>query len=806
MFRKRKPVKNAWNLLFLILLSGLAEAKTFEHVQKLPVKGTVAVRSESEEGVPGAGEVWSDSVQYAAQSVDYRFDEDTILFLGDAKIRYGKMTLTAEKITLRIQDDMIFAEGIPDSAGKPIGTPVFREGTEEIRGLRMTYNIKTKTGAVVSGKTAFEKGFYRGECIRQMGKDVLGVSRGIYTTCDRENPHYHFYSRRMKVLVNDKVIAKPLIFYVADVPVFYLPFAVLPIKKGRHSGILTPRYGSSSYDGRFIRNVGYYMAPSDYWDATLKASFFEETGWLLESDFRYALRYRFRGSVAGSYKDEWRSGERIKRRWNLRLSHNQTLDPTLSFRGSANFASDKTYMKDTGLHPIDRMNRTMRSDLFLNKRWPKSGNSLSASISHSKFLDTSESTLYLPRIGFRRARKAIFSPDESTEEAARWYHTLYYSFRTNALHTQRKRKNSLTGALEDKNSMDLKGDLNLSTSQKTRWFNLSPSLGWSERWQRTEDGEYIRTDALNTSVGLNTKLYGLFLPRIGALKAIRHVVEPRASFRMQHRRITQGGTYGFGGETDPIKPRRSLNLSLNNLLQIKTQKGKKERKLTLATLNVSTSYDFEKETRPFSDLRTSLSIKPVRRFDVRFSALHSLYDQDDTFDPLRPDLKNMSVTSSLRFSGGGSGKTSETTGLRSSTDPFLHRASDSEERPLIPSLDTKEDGERTPASGPWQFQFSHYYGLYKMATSSRKTSWIKGSLRFNPTTHWRVSYAFNYDLEGKEMTAHDVSIYRDLHCWEAQFQWTPSGYREGYYFLLNIKELPDIKIEKKRGRGGFSFR
>ncbi|MCK5526031.1 MAG: hypothetical protein KAJ05_02725, partial [Candidatus Latescibacteria bacterium] len=373
-------------------------------------------------------------------------------------------------------------------------------------------------------------------------------------------------------------------------------------------------------------------------------------------------------------------------------------------------------------------------------------------------------------------------------------------------HTQRTRENPLTGALEDKNSMDVKGDLNLSTSQKTRWFNLSPSLGWSERWQRTEDGEYIRTDALNTSVGLNTKLYGLFSPRIGALKAIRHVVEPRAAFRMQHRRITQGGTYGFGGESDPVKPQRSLNLSLNNLLQIKTQKGKKERKLTLATLNASTSYDFERETRPFSDLRTSLSIKPVRRFDVRFSALHSLYDRDDTFDPLRPDLKNMSVTSSLRFSGGGSKNKSETSGLRSSTDPFLHRDADSEERPFISGLEPPEDAERTPTSGPWQFQLSHYYGLYKTAISSRKTSWIKGSLRFNPTTHWRVSYAFNYDLEDKEMTAHDVSIHRDLHCWEAQFQWTPSGYREGYYFLVNIKELPDIKIEKKRGRGGFSFR
>ena len=125
---------------------------------------------------------------------------------------------------------------------------------------------------------------------------------------------------------------------------------------------------------------------------------------------------------------------------------------------------------------------------------------------------------------------------------------------------------------------------------------------------------------------------------------------------------------------------------------------------------------------------------------------------------------------------------------------------------MIPGLDGPGDYERTPISGPWQFNLSHYYGRYKTLTSSKKTSWIKGSLRFNPTARWRASYTFNYDLKGKKMTAHDFSIYRDLHCWEARIQWTPSGYREGYYFLMHIKELPDVKIEKKKGSGRFSLR
>ena len=802
MTQRRNPPGIMWLLLLLILSSRPSAAKTVAPVQMPPMKGKIAVRSR--EGV------WSDSVQYAARSVDYRFDEDLILFLGDATLRYENMELTAEKIAFRVKDDVIVAEGIPDSAGKLIGTPVFKEGTEEIRGRRMTYNIKTKKGTVVHGETAFEKGIYKGERIRQMGDEVLGVTQGTYTTCDKNTPHYHFHSRRMKVLIDDKVIAKPLIFYLADIPLLYLPFAILPIKKGRHAGILTPRYGSSGLDGRYIRNVGYYVAPSDYWDTTIRASFFEHTGWLLESDFRYALRYRFRGSISGSYKDEWRNGKRVKRRWDLRLSHNHTVDPTLSFRGSANFASDKSYMRDTRLNPIDRMNRTLRSDLFLSKRWPKSGNSLSVAVSHSKFLDTSESTLYLPRIGFRRPRKPIFSSEASSAKDAKWYHALYYAFQTNAVHTERKRKNRVTGALEDRRSLDLNGNLNLATSQKVRWLNLSPSLALNERWQQTEDEEYVRTDALNASVGLNTTLYGLFAPRIGALKAIRHVVEPRAAFRVRHERRQRGGTYGFGGEKDKTKPQRSVNLSLNNILQIKTQKDKKERKFTLATLNVSTSYDFEKEKRKLSDLRTSLSIKPIRRFDVRFSSQHSLYNRDDAFDPLRPDLRRVSVTTSLRLSGGRSGKKPEETRPRESIGSILRRDEDSEERIMIPGLDGPGDYERTLTSGPWQLNLSHYYGLYKTSsktsTSSKKTSWIKGSLRFSPTARWRVSYTFNYDLKDKKMIAHDFSIYRDLHCWEARIQWTPSGYREGYYFLMNIKELPDVKIEKKKGRGRFSLR
>ena len=75
---------------------------------------------------------------------------------------------------------------------------------------------------------------------------------------------------------------------------------------------------------------------------------------------------------------------------------------------------------------------------------------------------------------------------------------------------------------------------------------------------------------------------------------------------------------------------------------------------------------------------------------------------------------------------------------------------------------------------------------------------MRGAAQAQPTSKWRMRYSFNYDLGKGRMVAHEIYIYRDLHCWEASFQWSPSGMRRGYYFVLRIKELPEIKVEKRK--------
>jgi hypothetical protein len=37
----------------------------------------------------------------------------------------------------------------------------------------------------------------------------------------------------------------------------------------------------------------------------------------------------------------------------------------------------------------------------------------------------------------------------------------------------------------------------------------------------------------------------------------------------------------------------------------------------------------------------------------------------------------------------------------------------------------------------------------------------------------------------------------DQDCWNMRFDWRPSGYNPGYYFLINIKKIPEIKWEQR---------
>ncbi len=83
-------------------------------------------------------------------------------------------------------------------------------------------------------------------------------------------------------MARNVLVARPVVLYVRDVPILWLPFIFQDIRPGRHSGILIPQFGfndlvrpSRSYN-RQITNIGYYWAPNDYLDFTGRLDWFSK--------------------------------------------------------------------------------------------------------------------------------------------------------------------------------------------------------------------------------------------------------------------------------------------------------------------------------------------------------------------------------------------------------------------------------------------------------------------------------------------------------------------------------------------------
>ena len=83
-----------------------------------------------------------------------------------------------------------------------------------------------------------------------------------------------------------------------------------------------------------------------------------------------------------------------------------------------------------------------------------------------------------------------------------------------------------------------------------------------------------------------------------------------------------------------------------------------------------------------------------------------------------------------------------------------------------------------------------------------KTFWINTSTNIQITKSWKLAYRARFDMIEKDLVSQNISLRRDLHCWEFSLNWTPGGLGQGVYVKINVKSpsLKDLKVEKKGGQ------
>jgi Tat protein translocase TatC len=332
-----------------------------------------------------------------------RYMADTLLVLGDSQAIFLRRNAFVDRDGTQLEADSIrYQEAICrlDAEGNPV---LFDQGTV-LAGEGMRYDTCLRRGTVRDALTTADQGgttwLTRG---RQMTSDS-GSKRvwahGAEFTSDQQPvPDYHFSAGQVTWLNKNTMVARPVVLYVRDVPIMWLPFIFQDIRKGRRSGILVPRFGlndlvrtSRGYQ-RHITDFGYYFAINDYVDLLVSADWFASRSVSFRAQTEYKWLNRFvQGSFSYTRTSELDLHSRSARiGWN----HSQSFNARTQFNASVDYATRGAVIARNSLNPATATAR-LGSRASFNKRF--SWGSLSVGGSRSQEISSDAVSQSFPEI------------------------------------------------------------------------------------------------------------------------------------------------------------------------------------------------------------------------------------------------------------------------------------------------------------------------------------------------------------------------------------------------------------------------
>jgi lipopolysaccharide transport LptD-like protein len=248
---------------------------------------------------------------------------------------------------------------------------------------RLEYSLNQRSATITNPMFAANLGEVW-EIRAQKGKSIFGDSTagrgsafyglgGEITSCTDSVPDYHFTFKEIKRTGANTLVARPAVLYIRDVPVMWLPFLFSDTRPGRHSGILTPRFGISDFIRtspsyrRNVENLGYFLSVNDYMDASAWIDWRSsagattgDPGWVkFNGEWRYNWLDRFlSGSLASSYTTQ-RDGQT-----NLALTwgHQQAFTRDRRFNAQVNYVTSTTLQRQNTYNPYAAL-ATIRSSV-----------------------------------------------------------------------------------------------------------------------------------------------------------------------------------------------------------------------------------------------------------------------------------------------------------------------------------------------------------------------------------------------------------------------------------------------------------
>ena len=609
---------------------------------------------------------------------DFSNGKKMIYYYGDASVTYGNMKLTADYMEYDLNSNTLFARGTKDTTGVITGAPVMEQGGKSYEMEEVRYNFNTQKARITNMLTQEQDGILHGKNIKMMPDRSINITKGKYTVCDCEHPHYYLHLTAAKVMTkpSQKTVFGPAWAVVEDVPMFpvVLPFGFIPDRPDRATGILFPTFGEEASRGFYLRDLGMYFVIGDYFDIAMTGDIYTLGSWAIDLNSRYKVNYKFNGSFSLTYSND-QTGERGSsdffqtKNFGIRWSHSQDpkARPGTTFSASVNFSSPSNN-KYNSTSVTEALQNQISSSISYAKNWNGKLN-LSINALHSQNSKDSSYSFTLPNVTFSVnrfypfKRKNRVGKEKFYEKFSLGYNTTLQN-KINFKAAEFKQPGLLD---KFQNGMAHNFQIGLPNFTAFKYINITPSVSYGMNWffKKTEK-EYdpetgkvvdIPGKAFSTlgathnysgSISMSTRLYGMFnFGKHRKLQAIRHVVSPSisASFSPEKgthfngwRTLTYTDANGnvhtqdyniYAGQVNsyPGKGKTaSLNFTLGNNFEAKvrdltdtTGTGSKKIKL-IDQLNLNTGYNFLADSLKMSNVGLTMSTSIFEKLGISANA------------------------------------------------------------------------------------------------------------------------------------------------------------------------------------------
>jgi LPS-assembly protein len=429
----------------------------------------------------------------AADAAEHR--GQTTILTGDAGVRRGSRTLGAERIRLNRTNSTVEAEG----------SLFLRQQGLTVTGERGRADLDSGAFRVDATNYRLRPRHVQGRATR-IERNPRGISEladATYSTCPREAEAWSLDADSVTLNPNTRQgTARDAVLWFQDVPLFYTPWFRFPLGDDRMSGLLVPRFGSSSSTG-YTLGVPYYWNIAPNLDATLEPRYLGRRGPQLRWEVRWLNEWgSWRVNNAYLPDDNVFGADRTL----TRVEHQGRFGPWRTEIEAAT-ASDQRYFEDLGtsLALASQTHLRRRADA----RWSGAPGQLRARVETYQTLDPTLTTDDRP---YERVPQLTFASQQRLGP-------LTFDFDSELV--QFERADSDTGT-----RLHLRPALS-SALEAPGWF-LEPRLAWDYTAYNLDRVTSTGPSQPQRSLPVLSIDSGLVFERFGA--AYRQTLEPRAFY------------------------------------------------------------------------------------------------------------------------------------------------------------------------------------------------------------------------------------------------------------------------------------